>query len=318
MVKRVLITGAGGFVGANLARRLIGEGYEVHTILRKETSLWRIRDILNNIIRHDSDLGEARALKMIIDEAEPDHILHLAAYGSYPRTQKDQARMIGTNFLGTVNLVNAAADRSYDSFINAGSSSEYGIKDHPMTEDDVLEPVNMYGVTKAAATLFCRTSAVTEGKPIATLRLFSAYGPWEEPMRLVPTVIAGCLAGRDVELTSGGQTRDFIHVDDVVEAFIKAMKAKRIGGSVLNIGSGSQHSVKEVAKRIHGLIRPDSRLLFGRRPTPGFETECWVADNTKAKKALGWSPNLGLDEGLEGTIAWFKSHMEEYRGAELA
>src|SRR5207244_6176060 len=143
---------------------------------------------------------------------------------------------------GTANLLDALDGHDYRSLVHTGSSSEYGHKDAPMCEDDRLEPRTDYGVTKSAATLLCQAEAY-KGRPVTTVRVFSAYGPWEEPSRLVPYVVGCCLRGETPRVTAGAQPRDFVYVGDVVELLKVAAHDPRAAGRVLHAGTGRQHTV---------------------------------------------------------------------------
>lgn len=301
--RRFLITGATGFVGACLARRLVREGAEVHLLVRQDSDRWRIQDILPRVKEHLADLRDRERLREVVRGVRPHVILHCAAYGGY-HFQQDATTIIETNFLGTINLVDALSGVAYDCFVNTGSSSEYGHKTQPMSEGDILEPLAAYGVAKAASTLFCQAKARAEGLPIVTLRLFSPYGCYEEPTRLVPYAIQCCLSGKDPELSSGEFVRDFVYVGDVVDAYLVAAAAPPSPGEIVNIGSGEQHSVRTVVERIIALSSASVRPRWGKQAPRVFDTTFWVADISKAKALWGWAPSTSLDEGLARTIAW--------------
>src|SRR5262249_27092687 len=154
---------------------------------------------------------EADSLRRAVAAARPDVVYHLATYGAYP-SQRDRATLLATNLIGTANLLDALAGHDYRALIHTGSSSEYGPKDEPMREDTLLEPHSDYGVTKAAATLLCQAEA-HKGRPVTTVRVFSAYGPWDDPGRLVPYLMDCCYRGETPRVSAGWQPRDFIHTD---------------------------------------------------------------------------------------------------------
>ncbi|HIH04914.1 TPA: NAD-dependent epimerase/dehydratase family protein [Candidatus Woesearchaeota archaeon] len=309
---KVLITGATGFIGANLARALVDD-HEVYLLLRSRKHAWRIADILDRVQVADADLLDAKGLATALRRMRPECIFHLAAYGAYPRTQTDAQSIFSTNIRGTFNLLQAARGVDYRCFVNTGSSSEYGIKSRPMRESDLLEPNTLYGISKAAATMLCAHEAREQGRPIVTLRPFSAYGYYEEPFRLVPSVILRCLRGEDVPLSSGEQKRDYVFIEDIVEAYRKAMRLKSPRGDVFNLGSGKDVSVREVATAIHALARGKGRLLFGKMRRAAFDTaSCWKADTKKTAKVLGWKSRTVLKDGLQKTIRWFRENKAMY------
>ena len=172
--KKILITGATGFIGANLVHHFLKESVNIAVFTRKTSNKWRIKNILNDISEYCVDLLDESELQKVILNIKPEIIFHTAAYGSYP-FQNDTYKIMQTNIIGTGNLVNACKRIEFELFVNTSSSSEYGIKSEPMREDNILEPINDYGVAKTSTTLFCQAKAKTEKLPIVTLRLISPY-----------------------------------------------------------------------------------------------------------------------------------------------
>jgi len=190
--KKILITGATGFVGANLLRKLIDSKNDIHVIIRSTSNLWRINDIIDKVNAHVCDLTNRESVEKLVLKIKPQIIFHLAVYGGY-QFQEESLKIIDTNLIGIINLLNACCKIGFECFINTGSSSEYGLKNKPMSENDLLEPINDYGIAKAAATLYCQAIGRRENLPIFTLRLFSPYGYYEGPTRLIPYLIISCL-----------------------------------------------------------------------------------------------------------------------------
>jgi len=312
-MKKVLITGATGFIGGNLTRELVKRNFEVNILIRTTSNLWRLADIKDKIIMHNVDLTDNEKLTDAVHNINPSYIFHLATYGSYPRIQTDDKKILETNILGTYNLLKATLDIHYKCLINTGSSSEYGIKDKPMKESDVLEPNTAYGVSKATASLLCQHFARKYEKPVITLRPFSVYGYYEEAVRLIPEVIINCITQKDVHLTSGEQKRDYLFIEDIIDAYIKTMENPNKPGLIMNVSSGQNVTVKEVANLIHKLINSKNELFFGKKKKESFETNvCWRADIEVIKKELKWKPKTSLIEGLKKTITWFKENLVIY------
>lgn len=309
--KRVLITGSTGFIGANLMRKAIGVGADVSILTRESSDSWRIQDKLGDVSQYQSDLSDYECLESAILKIEPEIIYHTAAYGGNP-FHNDSRKIIESNFIGTANLVNACRKIDFDLFVNTGSSSEYGIKTSPMREEDILEPVNDYGVSKSAATLYCQSVARNKKIPLVTLRLFSPYGCYEGHKRLIPSVILDCLRGENPKIISPAFVRDFIFIDDVMDAYIKVLDAKEIVGEIINIGSGKQHTVGDIADTIIGLTGKGLVTQTGGTPRWPNEPEKWEADITKAKKLLNWEPKHDLIRGLDATIKWFRENIYLY------
>lgn len=312
--KRVLITGSTGFIGANLTREFLKIGFEVYIFTRVTSNKWRLSDILKDVKEYCVDLSDRERLEKIILDIKPEIILHTAVYGGYP-FQKNTDKIMQTNIVGTVNILSACSRVGFDIFVNTGSSSEYGTKHSPMRETDLLEPNNDYGVSKASATLFCQTKAKIEKLPIVTLRLFSPYGYYEEPTRLIPSVIVACLRGENPKVSSPDPVRDFIFIEDIINAYVKVIKTKReVEGEIFNIGYGRQYSVGEVVNKIVELTGNKVKPEWGSIPKRTNEPTVWQADVSKAKNILNWKPGYSLEKGLAKTVNWFMENMTLYKG----
>lgn len=305
-MKRVLITGGGGFVGANLARRLVRNGDDVHLLIRGAHDAWRIEAIQPEISLHAADLEDAPAVMHAVERIRPDWVFHLAAHGAYS-WQTKLHRIVSTNVVGTANLVEACLRTGFEVFVNTGSSSEYGLKDHPPAEEEALEPNSYYAVAKASATFLCRYTARSRNVRMPTLRLYSVYGPYEEPNRLVPSLIIHGLRGELPPLTDPNTVRDFVYVDDVVDAYLLA--ATRRGddpGAIYNVGSGIQtplRAIVELARRALGIaVEP----LWASMPERAWDASAWVADTRKISGELGWRPVHTIGEGFRRTVDWLR------------
>ncbi len=310
--RRVLITGANGFVGANLARRLVHDGHEVHALLRPSRDRWRLSELAGDLIVHEGAVQDRSEVTGLVNAVQPEWIFHLAAYGAYPE-QKDLDAMIETNVKGTAHLADAAQAAGVKAFVNAGSSSEYGFKDHAPKEDELLEPNSDYAVTKAAASLYCQSLARRTGLPAITLRLYSVYGPYEEPSRLIPTLIRQGLQGTLPPLVSPGTARDYVHVNDVCEAFLLAAEgAPTRGGSIYNVGTGRQTALRDVVEVARRLMDVREAPRWDSMAPRSWDTDKWWSDPASIKSELGWSARLDLEEGLRQTIQWSK---QESKGA---
>lgn len=319
MRRRALLSGASGFVGAVLARRLLADGHEVHLLLRPGHQPWRVDEIRNEVTVHQVDLDDHIGVEQAVAAVRPDWIFHLAAYGAYA-SQSDLDKMIASNVLGTVNLVRAAERVGFEAFINTGSSSEYGLKDHAPAEEEWLEPNSDYAVTKAAATLFCRHTAQRTGLPIITLRLYSVFGPYEEPRRLVPTLIVQGFEGHLPPLVNPNVARDYVHVDDVCDAYLLAAATPgREMGAVFNVGTGVQTTLAEVVAVARRLLPIRDDPNWGSMPERSWDTNVWVSNPSRIKAQLGWSPGHDVEDGLRSTVAWFTDHpdqLDRYRSAQ--
>ena len=310
---KILITGATGFVGSNFAYKFIELGHEINLIIRQESDFWRIEPIKDRVKLHYVDLNNAEDLEKFIFDLKPEIILHFATYGAYQGRQQDVKLTIDTNLLGTINLINACGKTDFKCFINTGSSSEYGAKDEPMKETDILEPNNLYGATKAAAAIYAQFMAKKSDLPIVTMRLFSPYGSFEEGSRLIPSIIKSYLTNIELNIVSSDSVRDFIFMDDAVSAYLKAIeKIDFAKGHIFNIGAGVQYSFKELADTVKKITNSDLEPKYGAIKSNQYEPKMWVADISKAKKMLGWEPKFSLEDGLKKDIEWFNKNLALY------
>jgi nucleoside-diphosphate-sugar epimerase len=303
----ILITGGAGFIGTNIINKLLDLGYKsINLIIRDSTDLQRLKKILPKINLHKVDLLDKDKLRKIVHQINPSAIFHLATYSAY-RDQKASEQMIDVNIKGTFNLLMSTLNIDYKVFVNTGSSSEYGIKENPMKENDLLEPVSFYAATKASATLLSQVFAKEYQKPIVTLRPFSAYGPYEEEKRFIPTIIKSVIKNKSIKLTPGSQRRDFIYIDDIVDIYIKTiLYGKKLSGQILNIGTGIEYTNDEVVRMLFKVTGKKVKIEKGAFPKRLWDTSHWVADISKTKKLLNWKPYNTLNYGLKKTYDWYK------------
>jgi dolichol-phosphate mannosyltransferase len=308
MSKKVLVTGASGFVGANLARRLLREGHQVHLLLRENHAGWRIRSIRQDVQVHVIDMADGEALKGLARSVKPDWIFHLAAEGAYP-WQNDLNRIIATNIQATMNLASACVDAGFEAFIHTGSSSEYGAKDHAPREDELADPNSFYAAAKASATMFLRCLAIRHGLHITTLRLYSVYGPYEDPRRLVPALITNGRAGRYPPLVNPDVARDFVYSEDVCGACLLAAQNPAGGpGRVFNVGSGVQTRLRDIVEVARGYFQIALPPAWGSMENRNWDTHTWVADIGRIQAGLGWQPQVSLADGFAQTARWFEEN----------
>lgn len=310
--KKILITGATGFIGANLVRHFLKRGAIISIFKRQQSNLWRINDILNQILIYDVDLLDYTVVNKAVKRIKPDVILHTAAYGGYI-TQDDLSLTLKINFNATINLLDSCSKRGFELFINTGSSSEYGIKEVPLRESDSLAPMMPYGISKAAASIFCQYIAKKDNLPIVTLRLFSPYGYFDDGSRAVSYIILSCLKNKRVNICSPKAVRDFIFIDDVINAYEKALeRSSSISGGIFNIGSGKQYSIEKLARKIVAAVGNKISVKYSMKPFIRIEPKSWVADISKSHTGLKWEPKVNIDEGLRKTIIWFRENKRFY------
>jgi nucleoside-diphosphate-sugar epimerase len=302
---RALVTGAGGFVGANLVRYLLKRGDEPVAVIRPGSSSWRLTDAAPEVRVEMADLRRPGDVARVVAAVAPDVIFNLAAYGAYSwQTNVDE--MLAVNVRATETLLRAAR-RVGARFVHAGSSSEYGFADRASTERDPVAPNSYYAVTKVAATHLCRLAAQQHGQPAVTLRLYSVYGPWEEPGRLMPTLVDRALDGTYPPLVDPQTARDFVWVDDVCDAFVRAaLTALPHRGEVINVASGVQTTLGWLVDIVRPLFAVDSHPVWDSMPGRAWDTAVWVGDPSTAADLLGWTATTSLQQGLATLAAWMQ------------
>ena len=310
---RTLITGGTGFVGANLVRRLLHDGHQVDLLVRPGYNPWRIEEVRGHVRLHVAALHDAEAVDRVIAVAKPDWVFHLAAHGAYS-WQTGAAEIVRTNYLGTVTLVDACLKQDVATLVNTGSSSEYGFQDHAPAEDELPEPNSHYAAAKAAATLYCGFAARKHKVRIPTLRLYSAYGPYEEPARLLPTLILHGLRGQWPPLANPDIARDYICVDDICDAYLLAATAPLVDpGAVYNVGTGVQTDLRQVVEIARAALGITAEPKWGSMPARLWDTTVWVADSRKLQTELGWRPRVEFRDGFRRMADWFGAHAD-WRG----
>jgi len=314
--RKVLVTGATGFIGSHLVRRLLREGAEVHALIRKSNRQFRIQDIIENIIVWYGDLKDYPVIRLCVKDSKPQIIFHLATFRNVERDIGLIESMVDVNVKGTANLLRAVIDERIplECFVNTGTCEEYGDASIPFHEDQKEVPVSPYSASKVATTYFCQMICKTMGLPIITLRPFLTYGPYQDTDMFIPSLIYHCLERRDFPMTQGDQTREFNYVDDIVDAYLLAATCQGAIGEIINIGNSIEYKIKDVAEKIVKMMGNPIRLLIAALPKRAGETSHFVCSNERAKRLLGWSPKVNLDEGLKRTVSWYKKSKENAPG----
>lgn len=307
-----LVTGAAGFVGANLVRRLIAEGTEVHAIIRPGSDRWRLVDALDNLVVHDADLVDPERVRRVVDQSAPDVVFHLARHRGSP-ARVDYREAYRHNLEATLTLLEAVDGRRLRRFVHAASSLEYDLSRSPLRESDAPAPVTTHGVTKAAASLLVQQFGRARGVPAVVLRLFTIYGPWEGPERFVPRLMHAAIEGAPVSVTRTGLSHDWTHVDDAVEALVRGAEADGVAGEIVNVATGRESTNEEVVALMEQIVGHPLDRREEAFPERSWDSRRWVADVTKAQDVLGWRAAIELRTGLARTLEWFRTHHSSYR-----
>jgi len=299
-VKRVLLTGASGFIGRHTVPRLLERGYEVHAVGRSGVpapgACWHKTDLL--------DHAQARSLVMAV---RPSHLLHLAWYAEHRKfwTSPENLRWV----TATENLLDFFAYAGGRRAVVAGTCAEYDWSRGECDESTTpLAPATRYGICKDSTRASMDAWSRRTGVSGSWGRIFHLYGPYEHPDRLVPSIICALLRDEDARCTHGRQLRDFLHVEDVASAFV-ALLDSDVAGAV-NIGSGAAVSIADVAERIAGLLGRQHRLKLGALEAPPDDPARLLPVVRRLMDELQWRPRHGLDDGLRHTIEWWRAHLQ--------
>ena len=309
----LIVTGGTGFLGSAFVRHAVAAGAEVTVVARPGADHWRLAGVAGGYQTRRGSLAELPAS----DTGERwSTMVHFAAAG-VNQTFDDWEELIATNVSGTARAVMFARSHGIRRLVLLGTSGEYGTG-QALSETAPLNPTSPYGATRAAATLLARSMAVRDGLELVVLRPFAVYGPFESRYRLIPYAIQRALAGQPIEITSGRQTRDYVHLDDVAHAVHLACTLDTAAHGVFNICTGMETSVRDVAELVARLCGTGSQVITGARPDiPG---EMWRTSGnaTRAREVLGWAPQISLADGLRRTIDWFRAvgaRLPEYQRA---
>jgi dTDP-glucose 4,6-dehydratase len=324
--KKVLVTGAGGFIGSHLAERLVEEGALVRALVHynalgswgwlDHSDLAAQMEVLAGDVRDSGSVGQAMSGVEVV--------FHLAALIAIPYSYQAPASYVATNIQGTLNVLQAARQAGAVRVVHTSTSEVYGTAQRvPIAEDHPLVGQSPYSATKIAADKLAESFHLSFGLPVVTVRPFNTFGPRQSARAVIPTIITQALAGQTVRLGNLNPTRDLNYVANTVDGFLAAAGAERAIGRTVNLGSGREISIGELALLIGRLLGRDmggdlARDLGieqdpGRLRPEGSEVERLLADNRLAEELLGWRPRFSLEEGLQETIAWLGQNMQRYR-----
>lgn len=319
--KKVLVTGAGGFIGSHLVERLVKLDAEVYAFIRYNSrNTYGLLDELSLDIRNavsimPGDLRDSVSVRNAVKGMEI--IFHLGASISIPYSYNNPDNFIYTNVVGALNVLNAVMEYGgIEKMVHTSSSEVYGSALYvPMDEKHPLQAQSPYSASKIGADKLVESYFLSYGIPVATARPFNTYGPRQSSRAVIPTIITQALTKDRVVLGDIDPTRDFNFVEDTVSAFIKSAESPRSLGEVLNFGSGKDISIGDLAKKIISLIGKDVELVCDeKRIRPeGSEVTRLMADATKAKNLLGWEPEYSLEDGLKIVIDWISENINRYK-----
>lgn len=318
--RRVFVTGAGGFIGSHLVEYLAQQGAEVIAFVRytsqgSEGFLPTLTEELQKRIRIvRGDVRDAEAVEQAAHGAE--YIFHLAALVGVPYSFLHPDEVIAVNTLGTLNVLNAARAHGVQRVVVTSTSEVYGTARYvPIDEAHPLQAQSPYAASKIAADAIAVSFHHVYQLPVAIIRPFNTYGPRQSDRAVIPTIISQTLTGKRVRLGNLDTTRDFTYVTDTVRGFLAIAAALgEVMGQPINIGSGSEISIGDLARKIIALTGSEVTISVEteRLRLPTSEVERLCADNSRARALLGWEPQVSLDEGLRRTIDWISHSLGLY------
>lgn len=316
--KSVLVTGAGGFIGSHLAEKLIEFGADVRAMVHYNalgTYGWLDQSALSEQMTIiPGDITDRDSVYHAMDGI--DTVFHLAALIAIPYSYKAPSSYVRTNIEGTLNVAQAAKDLKIRRIVHTSTSEVYGTARYvPIDEKHVLQGQSPYSATKIGADKIIEAYNLSFGLPAVTVRPFNTFGPRQSARAVIPTIITQILSGRTVSLGSITPTRDLNFVSNTVDGFIAAATVDAAIGQTINLGTGREISIGNLAKLIAEIAgRPITIESQAARLRPDTsEVERLLADNSYAKNLLHWEPKITLEDGLVTTIQWIESHMERYR-----
>jgi NAD dependent epimerase/dehydratase len=316
--RRVLVTGAGGFIGSHLAERLVELGARVRALVHYnalDTCGWLdtspLRSEMEIVAGDVTDRDSVRSAL-----AGNDIVFHLAALIAIPYSYRAPASYVQANVVGTLNVMQAARDLGTSRVIHTSTSEVYGTARYvPIDEKHPLQGQSPYSASKIGADKIAESFHLSFGLPVVTVRPFNTYGPRQSARAVIPTIVTQSLAGGAIQLGNLHPTRDFNYVADTVAGFIAAATAPAAVGRTINLGTGREISIGDLTRLIARLTgRPASVAPEADRVRPeASEVARLCADNRLARELLNWQPATDLEQGLNKTIEWVSAHRQLYR-----
>ncbi|MFC0632443.1 SDR family NAD(P)-dependent oxidoreductase [Brevundimonas balnearis] len=321
--RKVLVTGAGGFIGSHVVERLVELGASVRAFVRYTShggAGWLDRSPVRGeieVVR--GDLADRDSVDAAVEGC--DVALHLGALIAIPYSYQAPESYVRTNIVGTLNVLQAARRHGLSRVVHVSTSEVYGTAQvAPMTEAHPLVGQSPYSASKIGADKLAESFHLSFQTPVVTLRPFNTFGPRQSARAVIPALITQALAGRTVRLGDLRPTRDFVFVADTVEGFVRAATAPGVEGRTIHLGTGVETSIAELIDKVRAVTGSDFEVVEeAQRLRPsGSEVMRLIADAANARDQLGWSPSVPLEEGLRRTVAFIRENADLYRPEEYA
>lgn len=323
--KKVLVTGAGGFIASHLVEKLVREGAQVRAFVRYnsrndigllrmlEPEIFAQLDIIHGDLR---DMDAIRAAAQNVDV-----IFHLGALIAIPYSYRHPREVIETNIMGTLNVLTAVRDLGVRRMVHTSTSEVYGSARYtPIDEKHPLQGQSPYSASKIGADKIVESYYRSFNVPVATLRPFNTFGPRQSARAVIPTIISQTLVKDEIHLGSLDTWRDFTFVKDTVDGFVRLAEAENILGDEINLGNNAAITIGDLAKKIFSIIGKEPRIITEDQRLRPEKSEVMKlhAANQKALDLIGWKPQVSLDQGLEITVDWIKKNLNLYQPDKYA
>jgi len=318
--KQVLVTGAGGFIGSHLTEALVKAGANVRVFIRYNSRDGRgnLEDLEPRVLEQieiiAGDLRDVDAIERSVKGCNA--VFHLGALVGIPYSYKNPREVVETNIMGTFNILTAARDHGVDRIVHTSTSEVYGSARYvPIDEAHPLQGQSPYSASKIGADMLAESFYASFELPVVTIRPFNCYGPRQSARAIIPTLITQAIACEEIRLGNTDARRDFTFVTDTAEAFMRAAQAPEAVGKVINVGSGQEISIGQLAQVIINTVQGTSKIVVDEARIRPIRSEVnrLLADNRLAKETLGWEPGVSLEEGIKRTVAWITTHMNRFQ-----
>ena len=317
---KVLVTGASGFIGSHLTERLVTEGAKVRAFVHYNSrNDWGLLDYLpENILKEieiiSGDIQDPFSVRKAVKGCSI--VFHLASLIAIPYSYQAPQSYAQTNVLGAINVMQAALDEKVERIVHTSTSECYGTAQYvPIDVKHPLQGQSPYSASKIGADMIAESYYRSFDVPVAIIRPFNTFGPRQSARAVIPTIITQALSGNNIKLGDLEPTRDFNYVSDTVDGFIKVAVSEKSVGKVVNIGSGKEISIGNLAKEIFKILNYKVDIISdSNRVRPeNSEVERLLCDNRKARNLIGWESITSLDKGLRLTIDWIKKNQHNYK-----
>jgi NAD dependent epimerase/dehydratase len=318
--RHILVTGAGGFIGSQLVESLLAQGARVRAFVRYNSRndpglLTLVPEQLRGSLEVAAgDLRDPQAVRAAVRGCE--YVFHLGALISIPYSYHHPFEATEVNFMGTLNLLMACRDLEVKRVVHTSTSEVYGTaRQVPIDESHPLQGQSPYSASKIGADKLAESFYCSYSLPVVTVRPFNTFGPRQSARAVIPAIITQALVQNTICLGNLDTRRDFTYVSDTVRGFLCAAETEDVEGSVINLGTGEDIRIGDIAARIaHRMDHPVEIVIDPQRLRPEkSEVLHLISDNRRARQLIGWEPKVGLDEGLDLTIQWIRDNLDRYQ-----